>query len=315
MTTAAESRDKPAQASFEEPLISIGEASLDRMPALSSIFEEAAAAFTKLIEEYSEIPTALSFEDIDAKRVGELQDHCAALTTVLVYQSSGLESKLVAAVDRGFRDLSVELLLGSSIVDPVADPDRQTTHIEASLVEFAVGRFLDGLRMALAPIVDVRFARDQFFEEAAFGAIGQKAAVAILFRYKLKAFDHEGQLAVALPRSALDPFRAALSRLPGGEGVAQDERWSDHLYDHIARTELKVHVTIESRELTLDDVSRFAIGDIVRLPISPTSPIRIESDGRTLFWCTLGQKDGFYTVRLEEFSDERQEFLQDLLGV
>ncbi len=53
----------------------------------------------------------------------------------------------------------------------------------------------------------------------------------------------------------------------------------------------------------------------MKLPITPTSLLRVESEGRTLFWCALGQKDGSYTVRIEEFCDERQEFIQDLLGV
>lgn len=303
-----------ARAGAEEPLISIGEAALDRMPALTLIFEAAAAGFTRSLEDFCEIPGALSLDDLDAKRVNDLEAYCGSRSTLFVYDAKGLDAKLVVAVDKGFRDIVVELLLGSSVIKP-PQGERPATRIEACLLDFAVGKFLDELIAALAPITQVSFERDAFGEEAGFAAIGPKASVAIVNRCQLKSLDQEGMIAIAVPRAALDPFRTALSRFPGTEGVARDERWSENLYDHIVRTEVKVNVRIEARGFTLDDIARLEVGDVLRLPIAPTSPIRVESEGRTLFWCTLGQKDGHYTVRLEDFSDERQSFIENILGV
>lgn len=299
----------------EEPLISIGEASLDRMPALTMIFEEATANFTRTLEQFTDLPLALSLEDLEAKRVSDLQEHCEGLSTILVYEADGLGAKFSVAVDDGFRDLVVELLLGSGIVQRSGADTRAMSRVEQRLVDFAASRLLEGLSAALGPIVQVKFESDALGAEAGFGAIGQKGAVAIVSRCRLKSPEHEGMLAIALPRSALDPFRNALSRFPGAEGVARDERWSENLYDHIVRTEVQVKVKIEARGFTLDDIANLEVGDVLRLPIAPTSPIRIESEGRTLFWCTLGQKDGHYTVRLEDFSDERQSFIENILGV
>lgn len=315
MSEAPARRENTSRATFEEPLISIGEASLDRMPALTLIFQDAAAAFTRTLEDFTEIPAALSFEDLDARRVGDLSEKCADLTTTFVYEAQGLASRLTVGVDQEFLDISIELLLGSSVIEPATRNGASPTRIEASLAEFAVRCFLESLGHTLAPIVEARFERDMFGEEAGYAALGQKTAVAIVSRYRLKSLDQQGRLAVILPRAALDPFRPALSRFPGAEGAAQDERWSENLYDHIARTEVIVNVKMEARGFTLDDIAGLEVGDVMRLPIAPTSPIRVESEGRVLFWCTLGQKDGFYTVRLEEFADERRDFLEDILGM
>lgn len=297
----------------EEPLISIGEASLDRMPALALIFESCAAEFTRGLEELSQIPAAAAFEELEAKRLSELAESQDGAGIVLVYQARGLDARLAVAADKNLRDLGVELLLGSNMIESSAE--RPVTRVELRLIDFLVAKLLAGLTGALAPLADVRFERDFFGEEAGLAALGQKAAVAIVAHLRLKALERECEIVIALPRAALDPYRAELSRFPSADGLAKDERWSENLYDHIVRTEVRVDVKLEARGFTLDDIASLEVGDVVRLPLAPTAPIRVESEGRTLFWCTLGQRDGFYTVRLEEFSDERQSFIENILGV
>ncbi len=297
----------------EEPLISIGEAALDRMPALTMIYEQTAANFTRLLEELCEAPAALSFERLDARRAAEAATHCEGLTHVFIYQAQGLGSKVAIAVGASFFDLCVDLLLGSTVLEE-KEP-RAISNIDRRLTAFALTHLLDSLAAALKPITDVTFERDIFGEEAGFAALGQKASVAIIGHCRLRAAEREGGVAILLPRAALDPFRAALAKFPGAEGLGHDERWSENLYDHVISAEVQVDVKIEARNFTLGDLAALEVGDVLRLPIAPTSPIRIESEGRTLFWCTLGQKDGRYTVRLEEFSDERQSFIENILGL
>lgn len=298
----------------EEPLISIGEAPLDRMPALTLLFESAVAGFSRRLEEFSALPTALALDSLDAKRVSDLDDQCLGAHTTLLFDAKALEAKIAVGVDSVFRDIVIELLLGSSIIG-LRQSDRAASRVESRLLEFAVEKLLTEIADAFAPIVEMSFERDAPSDEQGFTAIGPKAGVAIVSCCRLRALDHEGAVAIMLPRAALDPFRAALSQFPGTDSVARDESWSENLYDHIVRTEVKVQVKIEARTFTLGDIAELEVGDVLRLPIAPTSPIRVESEGRTLFWCTLGQKDGYYTVRLEDFSNEQQSFIENLIGV
>lgn len=298
----------------EEPLISIGEAPLDRMPALNLIFEEAVADFGRSLESLSQMPTSVTLEQLDARRVSDLDAEFAGDWTMLVYLAAGLDCKIAVVVDGGLRDIAVEVLLGSTIIEP-PNSDRVATNAEMRLVERLLEKFLQGLGGAFRPIVDIEFSHDTSGAEASLTAVAQKAAVAIVGRCQLRAIDRDGSIVLMFPRAALDPFHVALSQFPGTDGGAQDERWSENLYDHIVRTEVMVEVKIEARGFTLGDIARLEVGDVLRLPIAPSSPIRVESEGRTLFWCTLGQKDGHYTVRLEDFSDERQSFIENVLGV
>jgi flagellar motor switch protein FliM len=64
----------------------------------------------------------------------------------------------------------------------------------------------------------------------------------------------------------------------------------------------------------LAEVSQFKIGQVISLPFSPASLIPLECVGKRLFNCALGQKDGFYTIRIEDVVDDQMEFLHSILS-
>lgn len=303
---------RTGEAGGDEPLVLIGDGTLDRLPGLSLIFEATAAKFSRFFNQYVD-GAVLAIEGLEAFRVSDLAEQFADFGKTVVLRDKGMDFRAAIVADHACLGLIFELLLGSGAI--ASAPNRPLTRIEDRIVGFAVLNLGSAFADAFAELSAVAFERDAASEEAGFFALGPRATVTILARMTLQYREHYGRLLIALPRSAFDPFRAALSRLPGTEGQATDEKWSENLYDNVVRTEVTAEVKIEARGFTLGDVAGLEVGDVLRLPIAPTSPIRVVSEGRTLFWCTLGQKDGMYTVRLEEFSDERESYVENILGV
>lgn len=298
-----------------EPLISLGEGSLDRMPTLHLIYDDAAARFTRDFCAMTGAKAKLTFERLEAKRLADLIKPDAAFAYVGVYDARGLGSRGAIGVDASFTDLAVEMLLGSGVVDPPPETPRPLSRLVARLTDLAIVKILDGVAGALAPLAVIEFEACASGAESGFAALGQRTAVALVAFFRLSAFDRESAVVFAVPRAAFDPHRAALARLPGAEGFARDMRWAEDLYEHVVQTEVKVDVRIDARGFTLADIASLEVGDLLRLPIAPDNPIRVESEGRALFWCTLGQKDGYFTIRLEDVSDDRRSFIENVLGI
>ncbi|WP_363349782.1 FliM/FliN family flagellar motor switch protein [Methylocystis echinoides] len=295
-----------------EELVLVGDATIDRMPALTAIFEETGANFARFLSRYAN-GIVVTTENFEGSRVHELAEKYGALGKIYVFRSQENDTRLAVAVDGVFRCLTFELLLGSGVID--ATLDRPPTRIEDRIIAYCVTKLVSGFADAFSSLSRLTYDREPSLEGSGFFALGSKATVAALVRMTIRYGDYAGQILVALPRSALDPFRDALSRTPGAEGKATDEKWSENLYQNLVRTEVRAEVRLEARGFTLGDISRLEVGDVLRLPIAPTDPIRVVAEGRTLFWCTLGQKDNMYTVRLEEFSDERESYIENILGV
>lgn len=304
-----------ADIDVNEPLISLGEGSLDRMPTLQLLYEDAAARFTREFCAMTGAKAVLTFERLEAKRLADLIKPDEDFAYVGIYDTRGLGSRSAVGVDADFADLAVEMLLGSGVVDPPPETPRPLSRLVARLTDLAIAKILEGVAGAFAPLADIGFEACASGAEAGFAALGQRTAVALVAFFRLSAFERESVVVFAAPRAAFDPHRAALARLPGAEGFARDMRWAEDLYDHVVQTEVKVDVRIDARGFTLADIASLEVGDLVRLPIAPDNPIRVESEGRALFWCTLGQKDGYFTIRLEDVSDDRRSFIENVLGL
>jgi flagellar motor switch protein FliM len=299
----------------DEPLFSLGEAPLDRMPALGLLFEAAARACQRYLGEHIDELITISYDKLEARRISDFMASLAEGPEPFIFFSPELKAKAAVFVTNDFNESVLEALLGSGVVESRGEISGKHSRIERRLIEFSVEKIFDGLTSALAAIATIRFYPDPSETEQGLVSLGAKGAVLIMAYFRLNIRDEAYSFSIALPRAALDPFRPALSRMPGLDGRIDDTRWTDDLYQQIVRTEIPINVRIEAHGFTLDDISQLEVGDLLRLPVAPTSPIRVETEGQTLFWCTLGQKDGYFTVRLEEVSDARQTFIENLLGV
>lgn len=71
---------------------------------------------------------------------------------------------------------------------------------------------------------------------------------------------------------------------------------------------------LDEQELTLADVARFAVGNVIRLGATPDSVLRVECNGERLINCEIGKSNGAYALRIRDFIDQEQEFMNDILA-
>ncbi len=278
---------KSERAHGEERQVLIGEPTLDRMQGLSKIFEDATRGFARTLSKSAE-GVRVSVDCVIAMRVGDLEEVIKESLRSIVFQMTGLNSVAVLAVDNAFRLIAMELLLGSSVVEDSIDG--APTRLEERVIRYAAEQFASSVASAFDSLVTIKFEPYEGKLEAGAAALGAKSAVTVFVRARIDYHDRSGSLLFALPRMALDPFRNQLSKLVGPGGEAKDEKWSVGLYSNIVQTEVRADVKLEARGFTLGDIASLEIGDILKLPIKPVDPIRIELEGRTLFWCNFRTK-------------------------
>lgn len=310
MTT--EATEDAAQHTLQERLLASAVLSVDRFPMLQVVFERMAISFSDTIRQMSAAPIYFFVKGVTAERIGDLKSPSYALGAA--YHAAELDLKILVGADRKSIFLLTEALFGSDGSEPAYEEDRGLTNVEDRVAQFAFDHLTKALRSSFSSVADVSFDLKRAESKLDFATIGRKNSFAVTCRCHLQAFDRESELFIVIPQSALNPFRDALSRNLSGEGPLHDPRWAKQMQDRVTQTEVTVHAVMEKRDFTLNDVACLEVGQVIRLPISPTSLIKLESENQALFWCTLGQKDGFYTIRIEDFVDENQEFIDDVLG-
>ena len=119
---------------------------------------------------------------------------------------------------------------------------------------------------------------------------------------------------VIVPQSALTPLRQSLARVISGESNARDPTWTRQMRQEVQRTGVTVRAVLEEDDFTLGKIAELKVGQVLKLQSTPRSRIKLESNHQPLFWCHLGQSEGFYTVRIDELFDRDQEFINNVLS-
>jgi flagellar motor switch protein FliM len=302
--------------SFVRPdlLIACGDDAVERLPALKSIFEEMAADFSQRLSAMVDMPTELHLSSVSSRRIEDAHASLQAAKLSAAFYSRRLDARIMIFVDGAFICLLTEVLFGAGFAEGDSNRSRAVTQIEVKTTTLGLKLLASALQHALAEIAECDLQLESTQSSIDLSTLGRKGSVALIFRCSLRILGQSSEVLLVMPRSALDPFRNQLARNPQVEGSNLDKRWATNLHDSVVQTEIELSATIVRKGLTLEDVADFEIGQIIELPIAPTALIQFECQGRPLFRCQLGQRDGSYTVRIEEFVDDSEEFIQDLIG-
>ncbi|WP_244612997.1 FliM/FliN family flagellar motor switch protein [Methylosinus sp. Ce-a6] len=303
-----------ASQGVRERLLSGGGLSLDRMPLLRPVFDAMASEVQESV--YGIAEGAMQFI-VDSTTVARVSDIAAETERAAVASSYSVNAdadvKIVIGADRRFVFTLLEGLFGSDGSEPPFEAERELTAIETRVGMLAFARVAKSLQAAFDSLVGATLALEptESRGEAAGGA--RKNGFCVTCRCRLRAFGAEGELFVAIPQAALDPFRNALSQNPPSSASSLDPHWAKRMKERVTETEVTLSAVMEKTDLTLANVARFEVGQVIELPVSPTGLVALMCEGQSLFWCEIGQKDGSYTIRIDDFVDQQQEFIEDVL--
>jgi flagellar motor switch protein FliM len=192
-------------------------------------------------------------------------------------------------------------MFGSDGAEPPIDVERSFSNIELRLVQVLFERFAKALQSAFAAISEVTFRLERVETAMASLAIGRSGNMSICANIMLQALFRGGQMLLIIPRSALNPLRQKLAHVVVSDGRAADPNWREQM-------------VLEQRTLPLGDVAKFHVGQVLELDATPRTLARLESNNQILFWCQIGQLDGYYAMQVADPVDQKREFVDDILS-
>jgi flagellar motor switch protein FliM len=287
---------------------------VERMPMLRVVFDHAAAACSEDIASLAEPPPQLLLQGLESGIAGDLLAKYDGNSVFAILYASRWSARLAACVDKRAVFAIVDMMLGSDGTQPPYDADRPISRIEMRIAEAFLGRLAKALEGALAGVAETPLAVEAAFDHIDFDAIGKANNPMVLARFRLEAGSAGGEIVVAVARSALNPHRQALARVPTKEGPAADPRWSQQMQNEITRAQVTLSAILDERPGTLGEIASFGVGRIVELNATATGRVRLECNGEPLLWCHLGKAQGKYTLRVDEPVDREQEFMNELLS-
>lgn len=300
-------KDKP------ERLLDGARISVDRMPMLHVIFERMASLCSDALRQLSSSPALFSVNSIVPERIGDVLDGCDGNVVIAVVYVQAWESPLLLGLDHGFLFALAEALFGGDGGEPPAAEKRQLSNIELRLAEKAFDLFVKALQSAFATVCETAFKLDRVETRADFAVIAPRTAFGVKTNIKVRILGRDSEIFVLIPQAALNSVRQDLVRDLSAEMQVRDPRWSKQIHTEIGRTEVAIRGVIEEHQFTLGDIVELEAGRVLALQATAKTRVKLECNAEPLFWCELGQSDGFYTLRLDDFVNQEQEFIDDLV--
>lgn len=287
--------------------------SIDRLPLLRIVFDRLGTQCTDNIRHMTASPLYFLLSDIISARTGDVLDGYEGSAIVAIFHAPGWDSHILIGIDRAFMYSAVEALFGADGSEPPGSDERAFSNIETRVAGYMFEQIAKALRSSFAGVADTPLNFERIETRMDLAVIGRRNNLSLIAKFDIQTLERGGEMFVMIPQSALHPMRQNLARAASSDPSVRDPRWSKQIQREVKRAEVTLKAVLEQREMTLGEIAELKVGQVLRLQATPDSRVKVECNNQTLFWCELGKANGGYQLRVQDFVDEEQEFIDDIL--
>jgi len=271
---------------------------IERLPGLAFAFEQFALNIPAAAGSLLKLETAPTLDAIRPETaftaLGECEGQLAA-----VLHSGALDAKLMLIFDPKIAESLIATVFGDESVSVGERPPRPATTIEFHLVAELARRFAGALEAAFDGFGSLELRLDRLEKLADVYGLGRRDGPTVEARLTLATRLGPLALAVLAQQAALAPLRKQLATEPGAEAGGGDPRWARQLERGVVRARVAVSAVLDELPMSLGDIAALSVGQVLTLHGSGMGRVRLECEGREMFWCKLGQGDGRYSLEIE----------------
>jgi len=118
---------------------------------------------------------------------------------------------------------------------------------------------------------------------------------------------------LVVPQKALLKTAVTLPKAKGQSGRNRKE-WSEQLAEQVRRSQITLEARIRLQTLTLDTISRLAVGDVIPFRDRGDVTVDVSANGKEMYRCEFGRAGENYTVRVKDNVGSEDEILKHLMG-
>jgi flagellar motor switch protein FliM len=269
---------------FEQNLQSIAE----------SFAKTGSIDFTSLMR----MTTTVEFMGLKQTTFAEYLDEMPNPTCGAMVTLAPLKGYSLVHIDLGLCFVFLKKLMGGT--PDMEDTVREFTEIERGINAGLVGRFTEIFRKAASKLIKVEpgFVNLENNPNYLSGIADGEAMIILKFRVKVDTVEGPVELGLPLPaftpvRDIFDPVQEVELRTP--QELKEDRR---KVLDMIQGTGTELTAELGGYETTLEEILKLKVGDLLHLPQSVNSPLRVMIEGQNAWEGEAGRIGQSRAVKL-----------------
>ncbi|MFT4182026.1 MAG: FliM/FliN family flagellar motor switch protein [Rhizobium sp.] len=222
--------------------------------------------------------------------------------------------KFVLGCGAGFVMSLMEHMLGAKPETIETPVPRSLSMIELDLSVMIFDKIANVLRSAVnapggfEPYLDPPYN----IEDRSKPAAGQADDFAAAILMTISLGKTVSEIVVIAPQREL--LRTVVSAPRAKNPSAGSQAWTEQLSEQVRRSQVTLEARIRLQTLTLDTISRLAVGDVI--PFMDKDEVRVEvsANSKELYVCEFGRSGENYTVRVKDTVNSDDELLRHLMN-
>jgi len=287
--------DHPLHAVINPPMPPVQELSKLRL-LLNSAAEEA----ERNLQDNAQAVISLELSGIKNVLAGQAFPDAGESGVSGLLHAADWGTHLVVQVPHEGIDMLVDALFGGDGSEASLSSDCRLSLIRNSAAGFLLALFAQGLEFALASRLPTPVRLQRLDQHIQFEEIGGETAPVVAATCTLTIFERPHDIVLAVPESAIVPFRAMfeasgadVERLDGGA-------WQQRMRAEISRLLVPLRTVLDESAMPLIDLANLRSGAILPLKATTASLATMECGGRPVFRGRLDDASGLYTIHIEE---------------
>jgi flagellar motor switch protein FliM len=285
---------------------------IERLPGLAFALEQFALNIPEALASFCKLAGAPALEETRATSVfdaiGQRQNQIAA-----VVRSETVDARLLMIFDQNVADTLATAIFGDESASSAGRPPRPFTNIELHLIAELAKRVVGALDIAFSAVAPLALRFERVTTLIDLLALGRRDGPAVEVNLTMETAAGPCAIVVLAPHTLLAPLRKKLAADPSAEVGTGDPRWARQLEAGVNRARVGVTAVLDQVPMTLAQIAALAVGQVLTLEGASMGKVRLECEGREMFWCKLGQAEGRYSLEIEEQIEPEDNSLESAL--
>ena len=195
----------------------------------------------------------------------------------------------------------LEIMLGGTSDSGVSIPDRELTSIEVNVLKNVMQEVCQDWDKAFEPLEEIETTLVQAEINPRLVNIVTPDTEVLISRFSVKAGNIFGQMTLAIPFFALEPYKEKLkNRMFDVITVSGGQVWTQSLQDELVNVEVDVSAVFASFPLTIREILNLKAGDVIELDGGAGEEQSLAVEDKKKFKAVTGVKNGKRAVRIVE---------------
>lgn len=251
-----------------------------RLPQLDVIYEKFMRSFRVSLSSALRKIASLTLASTDFLKFGEFINTLPMPTCMTVLRFANLRGSALFVIESKLAYALVDSFFGGADRPYTKIEGKDFTQIELSIVKKVVDLAIDDMEAAWSSVekIGCSFVRTEVNPQ--FVGIVPPTDVVIASTFDVELENANGTITIVIPYSTIEPIK---QKLQSGFQVESDQTdkklWTTIIKDQLLATDVNVRVDLGETEITVEDLMRLKVGDVIPLGQDSSGEFDIKVEG------------------------------------